>query len=95
MFISHNHTDHAGGLGAFMKAFPNTCIISRHPDIIERFKGYNTLLPQEESVILNDLKIVTIIGHTADSSAILDMRTNTLISGDGLQLHGIFGSGKA
>ena len=94
VFISHNHTDHAGGLGAFMKAFPNTCIISRHPDIIERFKGYNTLLPQEESVILNDLKIVTIIGHTADSSAILDMRTNTLISGDGLQLHGIFGSGK-
>ncbi len=94
VFISHNHTDHAGGLGAFMKAFPDTCIISRHPDIIERFKGYNTLMPEENTVILKDLKVITIIGHTGDSSGILDMRTNTLISGDGLQLYGIFGSGK-
>lgn len=94
VFISHDHTDHSGGLKAFMQKYPKTCIISRSPALIERFKGYNTLLPQEESVILNDLKIVTIIGHTADSSAILDMRTNTLISGDGLQLYGIFGSGK-
>ena len=94
VFISHNHTDHAGGLGAFMKAFPNTCIISRHLDIIERFKNYNTLMPEENTVILKDLKVITIIGHTGDSSGLLDMRTNTLISGDGLQLYGIFGSGK-
>lgn len=94
VFISHDHIDHSGGLKAFIKKFPKTCIVSRSPALIERFSGYNTLLPQENTVILNHLKIVTIIGHTADSSAILDMRTNTLISGDGLQLHGIFGSGK-
>lgn len=94
VFISHNHTDHAGGLDAFIKAFPDTAIISRHPDLIERFKGYNTLMPEENTIIINCLKVVTIIGHTGDSSGLLDMRTNTLISGDGLQLYGIFGSGK-
>lgn len=94
VFISHDHTDHSGGLKAFMQKYPKTCIVSRSPALTERFNGYNTLLPQENTVILNHLKIVTIIGHTADSSGILDMRTNTLISGDGLQLYGIFGSGK-
>ena len=25
VFISHDHKDHAGGLGAFVKKFPNAC----------------------------------------------------------------------
>lgn len=29
VFISHNHIDHAGGLSAFMKKYPETCIVSR------------------------------------------------------------------
>ena len=93
VFISHDHTDHSGGLKTFMEHFPKTCIISRSPALIERYSGYNTLLPAENTIILKNLKVISIIGHTHDSSAILDMRTNTLISGDCLQLYGIFGSG--
>jgi len=37
-------------------------------------------------------RVVTIPGHTADSMALLDTRTKTLITGDCLQLYGIFGS---
>ena len=37
--------------------------------------------------------MVTIPGHTKDCSALLDVRTKTLISGDCLQSYGICGSG--
>ena len=37
--------------------------------------------------------MVTVPGHSRDSAALLDLRTATLISGDCLQLYGIFGSG--
>lgn len=32
VFISHNHTDHAGGLGRLMAAFPDAVIVSWHSD---------------------------------------------------------------
>ena len=94
VFISHNHNDHAGGLKEFMKNFPNTCIISRSPQIKEQYTNYNILVPEDNDVVLDVLKIITIPGHTQDSSAIYDTRTKTLISGDCLQLYGIYGSGK-
>ena len=43
--------------------------------------------------MLDTLSVVSIMGHTKDSAAIYDSRTKTLISGDCLQLYGIFGSG--
>ena len=42
---------------------------------------------------LDVFRVVTVPGHSADSCAVLDTRTNTLISGDCLQAFGIFGSG--
>lgn len=93
VFVSHNHKDHAGGLCAFMKKFPNTCIISRCHKIKEEYARYNVLTPLDNDVVLDVLQIITIPGHTQDSSAIYDTRTKTLISGDSLQLYGIFGSG--
>ena len=94
VFISHNHLDHAGGLNKFMKKFPDTCIISRSPQLKEKYIDYNILMPDDNDVVLDVLKIITIPGHTQDSSAIYDTRTKTLISGDCLQLYGIYGSGK-
>ncbi len=94
VFVSHNHKDHAGGLNKFMKKFPNTCIISRCPKIKEQYANYNILEPKDNDVVLDVLKIITVPGHTQDSSAIYDTRTKTLISGDCLQLYGIYGSGK-
>lgn len=94
VFISHNHKDHAGGLNEFMKKFPETCIISRSSKLKEQYINYNVLMPNDNDAVLDVLKVITIIGHTQDSSAIYDTRTKTLISGDSLQLYGIYGSGK-
>ncbi len=93
VFISHNHKDHVGGLSEFMKYFPNTAIISRCPHIKEKFQSFKVISPNDGDEIMGVLKAVTIPGHTEDSCAILDTRTQTLISGDCLQLYGIYGSG--
>ena len=93
VFISHNHTDHAGGLGDLLKAFPKACIISRSEALREKFEGYEFLSPSEGELLLDSLSVVFITGHTKDSAALYDSRTQTLISGDCLQLYGILGSG--
>ena len=93
VFISHNHKDHAGGLNEFMKHFPGTAIISRCPRLKEQFQPFTVISPNDGDKIMGVLKAVTIPGHTQDSCAIYDTRTNTLISGDCLQLYGIYGSG--
>ena len=43
--------------------------------------------------ILDVLQVVALPGHTADCIGLLDTRTGTLLSGDGLQMYGIYGSG--
>ena len=93
VLISHYHADHAGGLKRLLAAYPSTRVITRNDDLKERLSSYTVLSPNEGELLLNDLGIVWIPGHTKDSLALLDHKTKTLISGDGLQLYGIFGSG--
>lgn len=93
IFISHKHTDHAGSLKRLMQAFPDTCILSRSPVLAEEYQEYSVLAPEDGDVFLDVLRVVTIPGHTKDSSALLDTRTKTLITGDCMQLYGIYGSG--
>lgn len=94
VFISHNHMDHAGALSPFMKRYPNAAIISRSPALKEKFAEYNVIMPEDGDSILDVLRVVTIPGHTMDSSAVYDTRTKNLICGDCLQLYGIFGAGE-
>lgn len=49
-------------------------------------------MPEDGEGIADVFRTGRISGHTADSMALLDMRTNTLISGDCLQLYGVFGA---
>ena len=93
IFISHNHGDHAGGLEGLKGYVPNTCIASRSPALQEKHPDMRFLVPEDGDRILDVLQVVTIPGHSMDSMALLDTRTNTLISGDCLQLYGIYGSG--
>jgi len=93
VFISHNHTDHAGGLGRLLSYYPEVCIVSRSEALREKFSSYTFLSPKEGEILLGDLSVVFVTGHTKDSAALYDRRTKTLISGDCLQLYGIFGSG--
>lgn len=92
IFISHNHSDHSGGLGPIAQRYPNAVILSRSPKLAEKFAEYKVEAHEDGDAVLDVLQIVTIPGHTKDSAGILDKRTNTLISGDCLQLFGIFGS---
>ncbi len=94
IYISHNHTDHAGGLSGMLKYFPDAVIVSKCQSLKDKFDGFNVRIVDEDDLLLNVLKIISIPGHTIDSSAVLDTRSNTLITGDCLQLYGIFGSGK-
>lgn len=57
------------------------------------FVGIYVLHTDKGMVLLGTLQAVTIPGHAADSAALFDLRTNTLVSGDCLQSFGIFGSG--
>lgn len=94
IFISHNHKDHAGGLKALCQKYPEVCIISCCPKLKESYEGvYSFVSPGDNDTVLEVLKVVTIPGHTKDAAAIFDTRTKTLISGDCLQLYGIYGSG--
>ena len=93
VFISHNHIDHAGGLKRFLEVYPNVTVLSRSEALAEKHPGATVLSPNDNDVILDVLRVITIPGHTMDAMGILDTRTDSLISGDSLQLYGIFGSG--
>lgn len=94
VFISHNHGDHAGGLKKLIECYPDITVISHYPPMKEYHKNSKVVMPTEGETFLEDLRVVLIPGHTDDSAAIFDTRTKTLITGDCLQLYGIFGSGK-
>lgn len=91
IFISHDHADHSGGLARVAKLFPQATILSRKPELQEKF--VNVCSPEDGQIILDTLQVVTIPGHTTDACALLDLRTNTLVTGDCLQSYGIYGSG--
>lgn len=92
LFISHDHADHSGGLSVFYEKFPSTTVVSGKKALTDKYQ--NSILPSDGDVLLDVLKVVTIPGHTSDAMGIIDLRTNTLISGDCLQIYGLYGSGE-
>lgn len=93
IFISHNHGDHAGGLKWLLPALPRCQVISCSSKLPEAYPDAKFVQPRDGEIFLEHFQVVTIPGHTADSAALLDRRTGTLVSGDCLQVYGIYGSG--
>ena len=93
VFISHAHLDHAGGLEKFLELYPNVKVITKNTSLAEKFADYSFIIPKEDQIFLGCLKVIFIPGHSSCSQAIYDIRDNTLITGDCLQLYGIYGSG--
>ena len=92
VFITHDHTDHAGGLKGLLKELPHVTVVSRNPKLAELHPDAKFRIPEDGEALTPDLQVVAIPGHTIDCAAILDKRTNTLLSGDCLQLYGIVGN---
>lgn len=93
VFISHAHKDHMGGLERFLKFFPKVTVITKSSSLKESFADYDVVIPEENETYLDTLSVILIPGHSACSQAIYDKRDNSLITGDCLQLYGIYGSG--
>ncbi|MBR4888035.1 MAG: MBL fold metallo-hydrolase [Clostridia bacterium] len=91
--LSHNHRDHAGGLARFAELFPGAAVAAGSRACEERIPDRNVTVLKEGDTLLDVLQVVALPGHTADCIGLLDTRTGTLLSGDGLQLFGIYGSG--
>lgn len=92
VFITHNHTDHAGGLKGLLQELPGVTVVSRSQKLAETYPDTTFINPDDGAMLTDCLQVVAIPGHTADCAAILDKRTNTLLSGDCLQLYGIVGN---
>ena len=92
--LSHSHRDHAGGLERLMEFFPEACIVSSSLPLREGFPRCRTASPEVQPLLLGCLRLISIPGHAPDCLALLDQRTLTLLTGDSLQLYGIYGSGK-
>lgn len=93
VIVSHNHRDHAGGLSRFAELYPNTVIAAGSSACTERVSGRNVRVLSDGESVLGPLSALMIPGHESDCIGIIDKRTATLLSGDGLQLYGIYGSG--
>lgn len=92
VFITHCHTDHAGGLKGLLKELPDVTVVSRSPKLPELHPQATFLCPEDGQMLTPDLQVIAIPGHTSDCAGILDKRTNTLLCGDCLQLYGIVGN---
>ncbi len=93
IFISHNHGDHAGGLPWLMEAIPHATIISNSPSLAEKYANYTVQTIADGEILAGCLQHISIPGHTPDAGGLLDLRTKTLMTGDALQVYGIYGSG--
>ena len=91
--ISHDHGDHSGGLARMLQSFPHVTVISLSSELKNRFTDYTVLSLSDEEYILKCLQIIKIPGHSEDCTALLDERSHTLITGDCLQMYGLYGSG--
>lgn len=80
--LSHAHGDHCGGIGIMMKKY-------RSAKILHMGKEWCDIPATDGDIILNRFKLLSLKGHSDDGMAILDTRTNSLISGDTLQVWGV------
>lgn len=87
LFLTHSHSDHAGGLTTILKNMPRITILSFSKEICNKYTNSHFLADKE--CILDHLVCYSLPGHSDDAGGILDLRTDALITGDSIQLWGI------
>lgn len=84
LLLTHSHGDHAGGVARLFECFPKAQVRASFEHPLQQAN-----LIAEGEVFLGCLTAVSLPGHTKNSVGYLDTRTNTLLSGDCLQLKGV------
>ena len=84
--LTHTHGDHAGGIARLAECLPVATVRAfsqpKHPAV-----PYTPLADGE--VLLGGLQVLHLPGHTQTCVGYYDLQTQTLLSGDCLQLRGI------
>ena len=84
LLLTHAHGDHAGGIARLSECIPKAVVRASFEHPLQK----EPLLSDGER-LLDRLQVVSLPGHTQNSVGYLDLITNTLLSGDCLQLKGI------
>ena len=84
LLLTHSHEDYAGGIARLSERFPSAEV--RAACEIPQVQ-YTDLADNE--ILLGNLHVIYLPGHTENSVGFLDLPTGTLLSGDCLQLNGI------
>ena len=84
LLLTHSHEDHAGGIGRLAELFPSAEVRAACEVPLERYTGLT-----DNEILLENLQVICLPGHTENSVGFLDLPTRTLLSGDCLQLNGI------
>ena len=84
LLLTHDHGDHMGGINKLSEKFPNAIVGA----FFETEFPKNKIIADGE-MILGNLQVISLPGHTKNSVGYFDKKTKTLLSGDCLQLRGI------
>lgn len=87
ILISHEHGDHAGGLGFLAPHFKDAEVAMFDMRVAERIGRGRKLLDGE--IFYDVIKILHLPGHSFDCLGVLDTRSGVLLTFDSLQLFGI------
>lgn len=86
LFLTHSHSDHAGGTETLLKEFKALKLICYNEGVCNKYGG---ILLKDKDKIIKNICFLHLSGHSFDSGALLDKRTKSVVTGDCLQLWGI------
>ncbi len=89
IIASHNHDDHMGGMPHLAELYPHAKLAMVSEKCAERYSVERRQLLQDGDLLLGCLRVLHMPAHAGDAIAILDERTNTLLSFDCLQVEGV------
>lgn len=85
--ISHSHSDHSGGLKTLCAYYPNAEVAMFSEQL--KAETPNSRLLKDGEELYGVLKFLNLKGHSEDSLAVLDKRSNTVLTFDCVQLEGV------